>query len=315
MRIQQLAPAAAAVATTLLTGGVAVCGVDGIFGIMGSTRDELADLLGVDEVPEVAASAVRLLDPLYVPLKSVSTSCTAGLFPEFNEVNDMNDCLLLPQRVVWRPNGAKPLLVQQTMSIGTMWQASTGSAVWGGGLALHEYLESLGPDFWSGQRVLELGTGTGLGGITTAKLGAAHVLVTDRDQSVLELAASNAARNLDAASAARFEAARLNWGDDVSSAGAVDIIIGADLTYNRDGWPALMKTFKALGRPMLLSASERRPNEFAELRAFLRDSGVSYKEIQSPFSRGYASDKVRIFSLDAFAEEVSADRVADIHRL
>lgn len=295
-----LAPAAAAMAATLLTGSVAVSGVDRIFGIMGSTGDELADLLGVDEVPEAAVSAVRLLQPLYVPLKTVSDSCTAGLFPEFNEVNDMNDCLLLPQRVVWRPDGARPLLVQQTMAIDNMWKASTGSAVWGGGLALHEYIENLGCDFWSGKRVLELGTGTGLGGISVAKLGAAHVLVTDRDQAVLELAARNAARNLDSVAGANFEVARLNWGDDVSSAGVVDIIIGADLTYNREGWPALMKTFKALQRPMLLSASERRPNEFVELQAFLRDSGVRYQVIDSPLSRGYGSEKVRIFSLEAF---------------
>ena len=181
-----LVPAAAgAVAAILLA--TATNTASGVFGVLDNTADELADLLGVDEVPEFAAQAVRLARPAYEPLKMVSASCTEALFPEFNDVNDMNDCLLLHQRVLWRGR-QRPLLVRQTMSKDTMWSSSTGSAIWGGGVVLQRYMELLGSDFWAGKRVLELGTGTGVGSISAAKLGAAEVVATDRDAAVLELA-------------------------------------------------------------------------------------------------------------------------------
>ena len=44
------------------------------------------------------------------------------------------------------------------------------------------------------------------------------------------------------------------------------MVIGADLTYNRDAWPVLFETIQAARAPCLLSASERRPNELASLQ-------------------------------------------------
>ena len=120
--------------------------------------------------------------PLYEPLKAVSSSCTEGIFPEFNDDLDMNDCLLLPNRLFWREAGGRPLLIRQTMGRGSMWETSTGSSVWGGGIVLQRYLEQeLGRVALSGKRVIELGTGTGLGAITAASLGAGEVLATHRD--------------------------------------------------------------------------------------------------------------------------------------
>jgi hypothetical protein len=42
--------------------------------------------LGIDDVPPAAASVVQALRPVYAPLKAVTPSCTAALFPEFNEM-------------------------------------------------------------------------------------------------------------------------------------------------------------------------------------------------------------------------------------
>ena len=69
----------ATLATTLI-------GINGVFGVLDNTADELADILGIDDVPPVAASAVQALRPVYAPLKAVTPSCTAALFPEFNEM-------------------------------------------------------------------------------------------------------------------------------------------------------------------------------------------------------------------------------------
>ena len=224
-------PTAAATALAVCAAGVV--GSSSIFGILDNTGDELADYLGVDEVPEVAVATVRLLQPAYEPLKALSPSCTEALYPEFNEVNDWNDCSLLPRRVFWR-SGAPPFFIRQTMTKANMWQASTGSAVWGGGIVLSRYMEVLGSTFWEGKRVLELGTGTGLGSVTAAKLGAARVLATDRDAKVLALAQQNAQAN---GVGGLVSTASLSWGKPEPQAAADsplaqpwDVVIGADLT-------------------------------------------------------------------------------------
>ena len=64
----------------------ATVGINGIFGVLDNTADELADLFGVDDVPPMAVSAIQALRPVYTPLKAVTPSCTAALFPEFNEM-------------------------------------------------------------------------------------------------------------------------------------------------------------------------------------------------------------------------------------
>lgn len=284
-----------AAALAAAAGGVVVA--NGLFGVLDNTGDELADLLGVDEVPQAAVAAVRLLQPLYEPLKAVSPSCTEALYPEFNEVNDWNDCSLLPRRVFWRP-GAPPLLIRQTMTKANMWEASTGSAVWGGGIVLSRYMEELGSAFWEGKRVLELGTGTGLGSVTAAKLGAARVLATDRDGKVLALAAQNAQAN---GVGGTVSAASLSWGRpgpeaaDSPLAQSWDVVIGADVTYNRDAWPVLFETIEAARVPCLLSASERRPNELDSLQDAMRKAGLTVELVDSPMRNGYGADKVKLF--------------------
>jgi predicted nicotinamide N-methyase len=245
----------------------------------------------------------------------------------------MNDCLLLPSRVFWSAGGVggvpTPITIKQTMTTGEMWQVSTGSTVWGGGVVLNRYMEGLGSAFWQGQRVIELGTGTGLGGVTAARLGAADVLVTDRDAEVLRLAASNARANLPSTvrvaaagsltavseqrgtpSAPAFRTSLLEWGSApaVGAEGAAadgeaayaqewDVVVGADLTYNREAWPVLVETIKRLQAPAILSASERREDELKSLASFLTDEGLSFEMEPSPMAQGYAASNVKIFRI------------------
>jgi len=166
---------------------------------------------------------------------------------------------------------------------------------------LARYMEGLGDGYWSGKRVIELGTGAGLGAITAAKLGAAQVLATDLDTKVLELATLNAAKNL-GAQRELLTVAPLTWGEASTpvDSTAWDVAIGSDLTYNRDAWPALFKQLQRLRCPAILSASERRDNELASLRAALEVAGFRFSVLDSPLTAGYAGTNIKLFRIEAY---------------
>jgi hypothetical protein len=126
------------------------------------------------------------------------------------------------------------------------------------------------------------------------------VLATDRDPAVLELAEANARANLGDLNSARFHTSLLTWGESLPPEAASkqwDLVIGADLTYNREAWPALVEALRALRAPAVLTASERRPDELRTLQTFLFKEGLEVEVIDSPMTRGYAKTKVRVLRI------------------
>jgi hypothetical protein len=106
----------------------------------------------------------------------------------------------------------------------------------------------------TGKRVLELGSGIGLGGMVAAMAGA-HVTLTDGAPEVVRLLQRNTARNIAAIEACGGSISAchmLRWGewDDVERAcskhGPFDIIIGADLLYSPSGYTPLLDTLHQL---------------------------------------------------------------------
>jgi hypothetical protein len=127
-----------------------------------------------------------------------------------------------------------------------------------------------------------------------------QVLATDRDPAVLELAEANARANLGDLNSARFHTSLLTWGESLPPEAASkqwDLVIGADLTYNREAWPALVEALRALRAPAVLTASERRPDELRTLQTFLFKEGLEVEVIDSPMTRGYAKTKVRVLRI------------------
>ena len=135
------------------------------------------------------------------------------------------------------------------------------------------------------------------------KLGAASVTATDGDKAVLSLAAQNAKDNLGAEDLARFHTAVLRWGPSTPTALHADIVLGADITYSRDAWPALAQTMRALRAPVLLAASERRPQELTALRAYLDAAGLRSELIESPMAAGYAAERVKLLWIERPGDE------------
>jgi predicted nicotinamide N-methyase len=101
--------------------------------------------------------------------------------------------------------------------------------------------------------VLELGCGLGLPSIVAA-LGGAHVLATDWSPDAVEVAARNAERN-----GAELETALAAWGEasGLAEAAPWDLVLGADLLYERRNVEQLLALLPRLGDDVLLSEPGR----------------------------------------------------------
>jgi len=127
-----------------------------------------------------------------------------------------------------------------------------------------EFLDST-PSIVKGKQVLELGTGTGIGGIAAAVCGAKQVIVTDLPEA-LERCRANIIRNKDALLGRAIKALPLDWGSesfpdlfsqhtDVKNKPGgktltyPDLILIADCVYNRTLWKLLRRVMLAYTGP------------------------------------------------------------------
>ncbi|KAI0454443.1 putative methyltransferase-domain-containing protein [Xylaria acuta] len=140
---------------------------------------------------------------------------------------------------------------------------TTGHRTWEAALHLGSYLlTKSGCDLIKEKSVLELGAGTGFLAILCAKhLGARHVTATDGDEVVVDCLKENLALN-SINDEERVTARTLWWGDELRgawveqecSSDPYDVVIGADITYDKVAITALVQTLRDLFqvRPSLL---------------------------------------------------------------
>jgi len=121
-----------------------------------------------------------------------------------------------------------------------------GAVVWECGLSLAEYLV-LCPGEVQGKRAIELGSGTGIGGIVAALLGAKMVTLTDLPPLV-PLIDSNARRN--GLEPPGMSSAVLDWVDTTLPPSlrveAWDVVLAADPVYTASQVPAFTATLERL---------------------------------------------------------------------
>lgn len=123
---------------------------------------------------------------------------------------------------------------------------STGLAVWAGGSSeLAHFLVNDGSHFIQGKRVLELGSGTGIGGIIAYHVGAASVVWTDGDVDALENLRYNVVQNVHfdndkqdtnhTSSKTFLSCPQLIWGQGLGQFrekyGTFDVILASDCIY------------------------------------------------------------------------------------
>jgi predicted nicotinamide N-methyase len=165
--------------------------------------------------------------------------------------------------------------------------------LWTSALVLSEKI--LRGDAMKGKHVLELGCGLGLAGIAAARAGA-DVTLADYDKDALLFARWNALTNLDAAAAARVRILPLDWREPHT--GRYDLILGADIVYERRNFAPLTDFFSAALRPggcILLAEPDRQIGD--DFIAHVRKQGTQVTvERVSTQRRGRAST-VRLIAL------------------
>jgi predicted nicotinamide N-methyase len=159
---------------------------------------------------------------------------------------------LLQRHAPLRPvPGCNEIRVHQAWNFYDLWQAweeETGqvqgipywAAVWPGAMVLVCYM--LGRAMVASKRVLDLGCGGAVAGISAARAGAQEVIVNDIDPIALAVAKRNAQAN---GVNLRFDA------NDLTKAGCLyspDVVLAADLFYERSSSGRLLRFLRKVQR-------------------------------------------------------------------
>ena len=139
---------------------------------------------------------------------------------------------------------------------------STGTRIWDAGRVLAGLLTERD---LQGKRVLECGSGTGVGGLAAATAGASVVL-TDGSSATMPLLTENVEAN---GLSDRVQTCRLRWGDEddleaAAALGPFDLIVGSDLLYAPEAFPDLLDTLAALSTPGETEVLLTYPTRFTE---------------------------------------------------
>ncbi|GCC35670.1 EEF1A lysine methyltransferase 3-like [Chiloscyllium punctatum] len=130
--------------------------------------------------------------------------------------------------------------------------------VWNSGLTLCQFFQQEKINF-SGMKVLELGSGTGIVGILAALLGG-EVTLTDQIQALKQIE-YNVSVNVPDSCRHLPKIRALSWGfDQVHFPSDYDIILGSDIVYYPSDFPLLLQTLRHLSnqRTTIYIATELR---------------------------------------------------------
>ncbi|KAI9913756.1 hypothetical protein PsorP6_005129 [Peronosclerospora sorghi] len=170
----------------------------------------------------------------------------------------------------------------------------SGTRLWTGSHYLSQYLW-YHPELVQGKLVLELGAGTGICSIVSAKLGAVKCLATDGDEQVVELLAKNVQLN----KVENFVTARsLHWGNEVSermllaefpsALKDIDIVLAGDVLYKSALLPLLFATVTRVlksddkKRVFVLCHIPRADVTHDLVQKQILDSGLKFEEVKLP---------------------------------
>ena len=190
---------------------------------------------------------------------------------------------------------------------------TTGLRTWEAALHLGNYLCRNQDVLVRGQSILELGAGTGYVSLLCAKhLGATHVIATDGSDDVVASLSTNFYLN-GLQDSIVIEGKELKWGQALvggeypawNAGRTIDLVLGADLTYDGSGIPALVSTFGDLFElyptmKIIYTATIRNPTTFEKFLEACRANkytveNILYEIEKTEFQEGpFYSDQVPI---------------------
>ncbi len=139
---------------------------------------------------------------------------------------------------------------------------------WASGQVLAAYIIE-NPGVFADRVVLDFGCGSGVLGIAAALTGARRVIACDNDRMALDAARANAALN----------GTELEYLTDLDElAGPVDVVIAADVLYDRDNMPLLEK-LPALGRTVIIADSRVKDVELHGYRLLNRRAATTIPDL------------------------------------
>jgi protein-lysine N-methyltransferase EEF2KMT len=170
---------------------------------------------------------------------------------------------------------------------------TTGLRTWEAALNLGNYLCANQDDLVRGKSILELGAGTGYVSILCAKhLGASHIIASDGSDDVVSSLSTNFYLN-DLQDSSVIEGKELKWGQALiggehpewNGGRQIDLVLGADLTYDDDAIPALVSTFGDLFElypdlKIIYAATIRNPSTFEKFLETCRASKYIVEEFK-----------------------------------
>lgn len=174
---------------------------------------------------------------------------------------------------------------------------ATGFRTWEAGLHLGQYLCS-NPELIRGKNVLELGTGTGYVSVVCAKyLGAARVVASDGSEDVLNGLSDTAFLNGLQGSQVLIPK-ELMWGNALvgteeerwDGGEGVDVVLGADITYDTRAMPALIGTLGELfelypGVKVIICTTERNVETLRSVLEQCKGAGMETTSVEFPLPR------------------------------
>ena len=217
--------------------------------------------------------------------------------------------------------GDDELVVEQDQSL----HDSCGGIVWESAFCLAQLLQRDGGKRVRGKRVIELGAGAGLLGMSAAKLGAESVVLTDHP-SAMPLLRRNVERNFPNDTAVSNEKTRvsclpLDWLDDAHlsavatcAQGPFDVALAADVVFAKHLVTPLLRcvaaTMSGARDPRRATAyvclQERCADAFDEFKRVGRTVCATFTELEKD-DVAFVDDACFVFELRGFSSERASE--------
>jgi len=204
-----------------------------------------------------------------------------------------------------------PSYVLDLNRFGVMIQSGAGTVsdiVWPAEQALTEVMLQR-RHLWEHAGICELGAGLGLAGIAAAMAGAPRVLITDRDDMVLQIAAKSATLN---AVGDRVSTSAFDWADtDKWPSSQQGFVIAADVLYDRELFAPLIGLVQRMGgqamfmEPVNAERLELRSIERFEAKARARGMNVHIEDYLPTSDAPTAMKLLHITSMDGGSDGTS----------